>query len=349
MSDKKIRAPFRENTISYLVGKDFTKEEYDKWLAQIALWLSQTRKNLQDPQAKAKQILDAAINGTKLNGKPWNGVSSFTLDTRLRTLCSYDIISEEGIGNPQPYHTRKEYRDKEKVVTEKSSKANQEALDTMDLLAMKKEREAYKKVLLKEFPFLDNPVYDTQVNAYCDTIVKIKDISDRILGAQDKALETLINIRSALKKDLDDFMKLLKIHPSQIKDTVDEGDRGDVGALIKKWEEYGELGELYETVDAIQEAIQIIRQLENVRVDGSPQLADWLLWHKTSCRGHKFECECGREYELHGGFTKEEMYLIAEQAFNTFGYGIKRIEDDETDTRGEEDTQQVAEDPAGSD
>ena len=128
-------------------------------------------------------------------------------------------------------------------------------------------------------------------------------------------------------------MKMLKIHPSQIKDKVDEGDRGDVGSLIDRWEEYGEVADIFEQVDAIQEAIQIIRQLENTRLDGSPQLADWMLWHKTGCRGHKFTCQCGAEYDLHGGFTKEEMYQIAEQAFEVFGYGIQRI--DETDTNKE--------------
>jgi hypothetical protein len=215
-------------------------------------------------------------------------------------------------------------------------------MEEVSMAEMVEAREAYKEVLYQEFPFLDNPVYEATVNGLADSTVKLNYLSENFLTSSGAALKTLLDIRDSLKNDIDVFMKLLKIHPSQMKEKADEGDRGNVGTLINKWEDFSEVAELYERVDAVQEAIQIVRQLENVRVDGSPQLADWLLWHKTACRGHKFTGHCGREWDLHGGFSKEEMYLIAEQAYKTFGFGLKPIDDTEKDGTATNTTEEPA-------
>lgn len=325
----KRRTKFRKS-LTYILGVDFSQEEYDKWLAEITLWISETQVREDDPKEKARLILEAAMSGTKLDGTLWNGVESFTFDKRIRQLCSYDII--DGIGTRRRTKAgTKEGVNQQNSATNKAKKQNIDVLEKISLQRLTEERDKYKKVLYSEFPFLDNAVYESKVNAYADTVVKLEQLSEYFLGASGKDLENYLKIREQLRKDLDDFMKLLRIHPSQIKEKVDEGDRGDVGNLINNWEEYGELGQLYEEVDAIQEAIQIFNQLNNVRMDGSPQLAEWLLWHKTGCRGHNFTCECGREYDLHGGFTKDEMYKILEQAYETFGYGIKRVDDNDTE------------------
>jgi len=205
---------------------------------------------------------------------------------------------------------------------------NGEILDVqMDLILEKlnEQKEEYKQLLYQEFPFVENPVYEAQVNGLAEAVVKLNHISDSFLGAQGKELEDLLKIRDGLKKDMDDFMKLLKIHPAQMKEKADDIDRGDVGNLIIQWEKYGEIAEIYERVDAIQELIQTLRQLEQLRVDGTPQLADYLLWHKTGTRPIDFKCECGREYTLIDGFTEDELYEAAEQAYEIFGFGIKRI------------------------
>lgn len=320
-----ILKEFRK-TVVYVLGQDFTKEEYDKWLAQVTLWISETQKNTENPREKGRQILDAAMNGRKLNGEVWAGVENYDLPSRIRQFCGWDIAKEVGKrGGRRP--TVKQTRPHDAA----ARRANTRVFAEVSLTEMTAGREAYKELLYKEFPFLDNPVYETNVSALADSTVKLEKISEDFLIADGKELKSLIDTRDSLKKDIDDFMKLLKIHPSQLKEKVDEGDRGDVGTLVKKWEEYGEVSTTYEQVDAIQEAIQIVRQLEQLRVDGSPQLADWLLWHKTGCRGHKFVCEHGTEYDIHGGFTKEEMYAIAEQAYKTFGFGIKEVVDAKED------------------
>ena len=318
-----------EKKLTYVIGKDLTQEEYDVWELEVALWISENQVNETDPKAKAKKVMQAALAGTKLDGGVWTGAPSFTFDARIRQLCGYNILTGEGARSGRP---PQKSRTEEKRVNKETSKAravNESIADRISLEKLITLREQFKATLYKEFPFLDNPVYENQVNAYSDTVVKLDQLSDMFLGASGKDLETYLKIREQLRKDLDEFMKILRIHPSQIKEKVDEGDRGDVGALIDRWEEYGELADMYEVVDAIQEALQIFNQLNNKRLDGSPQLAEWLLWHKTGCRGHTFTCECGREYDLHGGFTKDEMVDIVEQAYKVFGYGISYAEDEE--------------------
>jgi len=326
-TDRKFR-----RTVVYVLDKDYTKEEYDKWSQQIAFWIGETQKS-ENPYKKAEKVLTCAINGTKLNGEVWPGVEDFDLPSRIRQFCGWDIIKGTGRRRVSNLSTTQLHK-----TARKDRAENAAALEEISMAEMIAARESYKELLYKEFPFLDNPVYEPNVNGLADSTVKLNHISEQFLTASGSALKSLIEIRDSLKKDIDDFMKLLKIHPSQLKEKVDEGDRGNVGTLISKWEDFGDISDLYEQVDAVQEAIQIIRQLENIRVDGSPQLADWLLWHKTGCRGHTFTCACGETYDIHGGFTKEEMYAIAEQAYKTFGFGIKPIHDT---TKDDEDTDET--------
>ena len=319
--------PFRRAVV-YVLEQDFTKEEYDKWTKQVGFWIGETQKS-ENPVKKAEKVLRAAVNGTKLNGEVWPGVEDFDLPSRIRQFCGWDINTGTGRRRVSTGSTRTPH-----IRANRARAKNEEDFEEISMAEATAAREAYKEILYREFPFLDNPVYEATVTGLADSTVKLAQLSESFLTATGSALKNLIDIRDSLKDDIDEFMKLLKIHPSQLKEKVDEGDRGNVGTLIGKWEEYLELAEIYEQVDAIQEAIQIIRQLEQVRVDGSPQLSEWLLWHKTACRGHKFTCSCGLTYDIHGGFSIDEMYAIAEQAYKTFGFGLKPIDnakkDDET-------------------
>lgn len=316
-----VKKRYRKTSV-YLIGEDFTKDEYDKWYAQIAMWIAETQPRTENPREKAKAVLDAAINGHRLNGEPWTNVEDFDLAARIMSFCSWDIITGTGRKRVTNKATKKKT-----AATKAGLNHNTRVFSDISLAEMSAAKEAFKGTVYIEFPFLDNPIYEANVNALADSTVRLESLSEDFLVASGSKLKDLLEIRDSLKKDIDAFMKLLKIHPSQLKEKVDEGDKGDVGTLVNTWEAYGDLAKMYEAVDAVQEAIQIIRQLENVRVDGSPQLADWMLWHKTGCRGHKFICSCEKEWDLHGGFTKEEMYAIAEQAYKTFGFGLKRVED----------------------
>lgn len=326
--------PDKRGVITFSVGSDFSVDDLDKWRALIAFWLTKSQKNLEeDPMVKAERILQAAVNGTKLNGEIWAGVENFSLRTRIKQLCGFDIVTQKG-RLYRPASTRIDSHPKKRE-SKKVMRANGEVIDAhldMTVEKLNAYKDDYIQLLYQEFPFVENPVYEAQVNGLAEAVVKLNHISDRFMAAQGKELEDLLKIRDGLKKDMDDFMKLLKIHPSQIKEKSDDIDKGDVGNLIVAWEKYGEVAEIYEKVDAIQELIQTIRQLEQTRVDGSPQLADYLLWHKTGTRPIEFKCECGKEYTLFDGFTEEELYEAAEQAYKAFGFGIRKL-DEESETK----------------
>lgn len=316
--------PDKKGIITFAVEHDFSVSDRDKWKAQLTLWISRSQKTDEDPSKKAEKILQAAINGTKMNGEIWSGVENFSLRSRIKQFCGFDIVA--GRGRLYKPLSRRGPNHPEKLRSKEVENKNDEVYLDITLEELLEQREAYKQILFQEFPFTENPVYEAQVNGLAEAVVKLDHISGDFLTASGKSLEILLKIRDGLKKDMDDFMKLLKIHPTQLKDKAEDIDRGDVGNLIVQWEKFGEISEMYETVDAIQELIQSVRQLEQLRTDGTPQLADYLMWHKTGCRGCSFTCEHGVEYKLLRGFSSEELYAAAEQAYEAFGFGLRKDE-----------------------
>lgn len=316
----------KTGTIAFTPGVDFSLDEIEKWRAQIHAWISQTQVNEPNPKAKADRVLESALKGVKLNGEAWANIESFNIVSRIKQLCGFNIETGKGRYR-KPYSLRgaahpqnRKARAARKVVDEVLYDANEAEL--MD------KREEKKELLFQEFPWLDTPIYEVQVNALCEALVQLESTSEAFMTAKGKTLASIIELREGLNKQIDSFQKQLRIHPSQLKDRGDDIERGDVGTLINKWEEYGEIGLLFEQVDAIQELIQTIRQVEQVRLDGSPQLADWLLWHKTGTKPIRFICEHGTEYLLYDGFTEAELYEAAEQAYRVFGYGLRKIDEE---------------------
>lgn len=320
---------------------DFAKEEIDKWTTQIEWWVAESQPNEEDRRGKAEKIMAAALNGTKINGEVWPGVHHFSLRSRIRQLCGWDI--EKGVGQSSSLAARKKLHPQHPLQknARETRKQNSAALQELSMAEMVARRDEFKELLLQQFPWLDNPVYELKVNALAEAEVKLESLSDQFLSAGPRELKHLLEIKQDLRKDINELMEMLSIHPKQLKDRVDETDRGDVGTLIAKWEEMGVLSEEYERVDAIQELIQAIRSAHNLRVDGSPQLADYLLWHRTGCAGHYFRCKCGETYELYRGFTLEELEEAAMQAYKMFGWGLKRktVESKDGDDGGRETTQ----------
>jgi hypothetical protein len=334
MSDREPNIEKR-GIIVFVINEDFTKKDYDKWKAQVALWISRTQKSKleatkDDPVSKADKVLQAAINGTKLNGEIWGGVEAFTLRSRIKQLCGFDIKTGTGRTYKKAHQRSTSHPINKDVRDER--RLNREITLDIEYEEQLEARENYKDLLYQEFPHTDNPIYESQVNALAEAVVKLEHISKDYLVSKGKTLEDHIKVRAGIINDIDAFMKQLRIHPSQLKEKTDTVDEGNVGALIDHLDDYGEVAEIYEKVDAIQEAIQTVRQLEQLRVDGSPQLADWLLWHKTGMKPFEFKCRCGSEYTLYDGFTIEEMYEICEQAYNAFGFGLKRINEDSATT-----------------
>lgn len=307
---------------------DFTKQEIDRWQSQIEWWVKESQPREEDPPGKAAKIMNAALNGTKINGEIWAGIDAYSLKSRIKMLCGWDI--ETGKGNSSYLRNRKRV-DPDAPFPKKAKEdraKNEVALADLSAAEMMTRREEIKATILQQFPWLDTPIYESKVNALAEAEVRLESLSDQFLTIDAIKLEPILKVKELLRKDINELMELLSIHPKQLKHRVDEVDRGDVGNLIVQFEKYGEIAKDWELVDAIQELIQAVRASHNYRIDGSPQWASWYLWHLTGCGGHNFKCECGREYELYNGFTIEELEQAAEQAYRLFGFGLKRVEDD---------------------
>lgn len=317
----------RENPIAYTVGGpendsvDLKKEDVDRWINQLEAWVYETQPGETDARGKAEKIMDSGLRGRKLNGEIWPGVEHFNLTTRIKQLSGGFNI-ETGIGRS------KQLRGKSAKITnvtkaKKKSEANETVLSEMSATEMEERRDLKIQILVQQFPWLDNPIYASKVSSLAEDEVVLEALSaGGFMTAKQKTLESMLKIKESLRKSIDETMKLLSIHPSQLTRRVDENEEGNVGNLIAKLEEMGQLFRDYENVDAIQELIQMVHQCYSLRIDGSPQLADYMLWHKTGCRGHNFLCSCGEEWELYDGFTIEELEAAALQANEVFGYGL---------------------------
>jgi hypothetical protein len=300
---------------------DYSKDEIDRWRTQVAFWVKDSQPNEPNPVDKAEKIMAAALAGTKINGEAWPGIEHYSLKSRIKMLCGWDI--EKGIGHSSNRGLRGD-----KKAARGTQAANAAVVEEMSSAEMFARRDEFKAIILQQFPWLDNPAYESKVNSLSEAEVRLESLSERFLLAEPKALEQILKVKEALRKDINELMEMLGIHPKQLKDRVDESDRGDVGSLIVKFAELGQMAKDYENVDAIQELIQAVRQAHQTRLDGSPQLAAWLLWHRTGCPGHHFTCECGKTWELYQGFTVGELEAAAEQAYKVFGYGLKRTNEE---------------------
>lgn len=319
--------------VVFRVGDDVSQEELAEWTTRLTFWVTGKQRKEPDPRAKAEQIMKAALYGTKLNGEVWLNVETISLPRRIAQLSGgCDVLDGKG-GVDKAKRGRPKRLKKVIEKGKENAKHNDKILDSLEGENILRQREEFKRTLVDQFPHLSNPVYASKVNALAESEVKLMALSDTFLTATGKALETNLKIQEGLRKSINELMEMLSIHPKQLVSKVDENERGDVGTLMVKWDDYGRLAQTYEQVDAIQELIQTIRKYHNVRLDGSPQLADYMLWHNTGCMGHNYTCpQCKTTVELFNGFTIEQLEEAAEQAAQVWGYGLKRIENGSRET-----------------
>lgn len=307
------------------VGKDFSEEDLLKWQEQLAWWIKETSVNVDDPVARAKRVLIAAMNGTKINGEPWLNVND-NFYSRVRQLAGFDL--ERGVGVRRG-------RTKLQAVTKSSgTKTTVEDFPPVNIRDVMAMQDKYKKELLAKYPHLENPVYAPKVDELAETVVKGRMLSNDFLVSDHKTLERLSKIRESLNKQVSDLMDFLEISPKLLITKQRETDKGDVGSLVAELESYGEIWQDYERLDALRELLQKFHQLNSRRPDGTPQLNDWELWHMTRNRPVRFTCQCGRHYTLLGGFTPEEIEEALKQAYEVYGFGLRPIEGDEYEDSG---------------
>lgn len=297
----------------YSVGKDFSEEDYDKWVTQLQWWVAQTMPNVEDPRKHSEAILLAGMNGTKLDGSPWNGISP-DFYKRIRQLAGFDLKTGVGLRRATP------------VATERSGKKTQkEDLPPIDLKEYLADKVEYIKELLSKYPHLESEVYTPKVDELAETIMKSRMLSRDFVTSSGPTLERLNRIRESLHKQIKELMEFLEISPKFIMNKQKESDTADVGSLVSKMESYGDVWQEYERIDALRELLQKFHQVNNTRPDGTPQLNDWEVWHMTRTKPIRFTCRCGEKYTLLDGFTPEEIEEALKQAYEVYGFGLEPI------------------------
>jgi len=297
----------------YKIGTNFTDDDVRRWKDQLIWWINETMPKVENPDEQADRILLAAMNGTKIDGSFWQGVSD-DFFKRIKVLASYDL--EKGIGTRRIRSKKQDPR----------PKLTDEDLPPIDMSRVLDIKARYKKDLITKYGHLDSPVYEPKVDELAETVAKSRAVSQDFLTAKGKTLEQYNKIRESLHKQIDGLMKMLEIAPEQLMKKQKEADSADVGSLVAELESYGEVWRDFERIDALRELIQFYHMLNAQRPDGTPQLNDWELWHMTRNRPVRFTCRCGEVYELLGGFTPEEIEQALQQAYKVYGYGLKPLE-----------------------
>ena len=285
---------------------------------QLIWWLGTTRKGLENPSEQATAVILAAFNGTKLSGDPWPRISS-DFFKRVKQLSGFDL--ELGVGT----------RASNAIAISKGpnrtpTKLTEQELPPISLDQAMDMKAEYIEHLVQKYPHLENQVYAPKVEELAETVVKSRMLSTEFLTAQGRKLQDVSKIKESLNKQTDELMKVLEISPSLLMKKQQDGHKTDVGSLIRHMEQYGEVWEEYERIDALRDLLQTFWQLQNTRPDGTPQLNDWELWHKTRNRPVNFTCKCGETYKLLGGFTPEEIEQACVQAYNVYGSGLEPLD-----------------------
>lgn len=302
----------------YVIGVNFSKEDYSKWIDQLAWWVGDRMPNVKNPREHAEKVLEAARYGRKLNGETWSKVPQ-NFFKRVTAMTGFDVFSGTGVRDPRKARALK--------IKAKDVAGNPvEQTPSIDLNQALELRAQYIKDLLAKYPHLDTPVYKPKVEELAETIVKSRMISTDFIASRGKQLESLSKVRESLHKQIGELMEFLEISPKQRVTKTLEAKNSDVGSLISKLESYGEVWKEYEKLDSLRELLQFYRMLNSTRPDGTPQLNDWELWHLTRNRPVKFKCRCGESYELLGGFTPQEIEQALVQAQELYGFGLEAID-----------------------
>jgi hypothetical protein len=306
----------------YRLGEHFTEEDYHKWKKQLEWWVEREMPNIPDPINHVEKIFLAAMNGTKLNGEAWPGISD-DFFKRIKQLSQFDL--KLGIGYSKQPKSRSHH------VTKDSGKAiKEDDLPPINYEQAVRDQEEYRDSLIEKYPHLVNPVYKPKVDELSETVIKSRMLSQEFMFAKGTKLERLSKIRESLHKQIGELMDFLEISPKFLVKKQKDAEAADVGSLIAKLESYGEVWKDYERLDALRELLQRYHQLNSTRPDGTPQLNDWELWHQTRTKPMHFTCrKCGEKYELLDGFTPEEIEEALLQAYKIYGFGLAPIDDTE--------------------
>jgi hypothetical protein len=314
----------------YKVGVDFTEEEIKKWKEQLIWWVSKEMPRIPNPPDYVDSVLIAALNGTKLNGDPWLGISN-SFYKRIKQFVGFDL--EKGVGFRGP---KSNTSDRKVTLVGPNAHSKTTSIDSdLPEEEIRDMQNEYITELVKTYPHLSNAVYGPKVEELAETVIKSRLLSTEFMTAKGATLERLSKIRESLHKQQGELMSFLEISPAQLLKKTTSKDV-NLGNLISRLDSYGEAWQEYERLDALRELIQKYRMLNQKRPDGTPQLNAWELWHQTRNRPVKFTCRCGETFTLLGGFTPEEIEQALLQAQEVYGFGIEPLHDKEEESWSKE-------------
>jgi hypothetical protein len=288
-------------------GADFSKEEIDALIYKIALWFSSKdcSTDFDDPVQASKDKVRECLLGLNAKGEPWKG-APHEFAKRIKSKCNFDIVTEAGIPNK---------RNDQRVATKAHVGAATEAaeeLDESNPVAVQFDQEAYRKRLEQDtygvHPELNNPAIRPHVESYSLLMAQRKVIDGELAmnpkgGRRDALLKSLKNVNEMA----DGQMKMLGIHPDQIRRSVQSKSSATVSDLVEQIENDDDFKKREKTW-ALQLALQLFWMSEhyNGRKTG-PQLSDFEIWHMTRTRPIRFRCRHGEEYTLVEGFSPNEL------------------------------------------
>lgn len=295
-------------------GCDFHPGEIEALAFKLAQWFQDPRsgRKYEDPLQTAKDLLQQCLSALASDGTPW-GKCPDNWASRVRIKCNYDVEKDEGLVRGNLFNP-----EAKGAIDPKADKAVRDAVQSLDPIGQAFDREGYERDMvagiLKEYPELDNSVHRPNVERLAMAYAEQQSVRVRLqmTEAGSKKYIDLLDAQTKLEQSAERTMKLLDIHPDQLRKKLDKRREGTLGDLITVLEGDAEFEER-ERLWALQAALQFwwMSNHANGRGDG-PNLHDWEIWHATRSVPIDYTCSCGKHVTLIRGFEPKELqqYLI---------------------------------------
>lgn len=316
--------------IQYKIGEHVTAEQYTTWTLKIADWFSERKPTLKEPVKVAKRYLDCCMRGTKPREPDvvWRGAEQWSLDTRIRSACAYDVKAMKPIyGKKDRQRIRQNQAKKRMVELKVKRKTDLLVPESVRVLARKeatygddpavflspKEHRRWveiKEEYTKQFPELAMVNAEAELNVLCDLLILSERHRLKMLNGEKLDTKDHQNLVSTI----DSIKTTLGIHPNQLAKRVQERRAGSFAELLARFEGMDNARETRER-HWIEELIQLYQMYHqpSPRPDmGGYQLDDVGLLGMTGCRTCKC-AGCGMQNYAGLSITEVERYLEAKQ------------------------------------
>lgn len=259
------KSMLRPSIIVYTIGEDISEEKYREAIEKMADWLAQTRKSVKEPVVRAKQLMDACLQGRKpSDGGPWESAATVSLATRVRMAARFDIETMKGLETASERTKAKKAKEKARLDRRRAEKQKDLGYpeeyrekspvelsygDDPRAFFTTAERANYtrkQEALLKQFPQLDNVAQESKVAMYITLQILFERMQFRALAAGAKKDEIVSTERAMedLTKRIVDLEKAMGIDPVTLHKTQDKKEGGTIGDAIRRFESMGDWREV---------------------------------------------------------------------------------------------------------